>query len=219
MVGEPDSITLEFGDLFRSIHQTPIATIVTDNRRSENPILDANQAFLRLTGYRRDEILGRNCRFLAGPATEPEVRTAVRNAVARGDPIVTEMINYRKDGAAFRNVLMIAPVRDRAGNVVLYLGSQMDAGSSDFSGGMRIARSTELVARLTPRLRQVLGLMSAGYRSKQIGGLLGIGERTVKMHRARLKKALGVKSSADAIRIALEADLRLNDPDRPQTVR
>lgn len=214
-----EAVAEEFKDLIASIHQTPIATIVTDNRQPDNPIIEANEAFIRLTGYQRKEIFGRNCRFLAGPATEPEVRAAVREAIARYQPIVAELTNYRKDGTPFRNALMIAPVRDARGQVALFIGSQMEVGESGAASGFRKTRSKELVSKLTPRLRQVLELMSIGYRNKQIGGVLGIGEKTVKMHRARLKEALGVKTSADAIRIALEADLLTSDPDRSQIER
>ena len=70
-----------FEGLLEAIHQSPIATIVTDNRQADNPIVDANDAFIRLTGYARCEIVGRNCRFLAGPGTEPEARAAVQSTV------------------------------------------------------------------------------------------------------------------------------------------
>ena len=202
----------EFGDLIASIHHSPIATIVTDNRLPDNPIVDVNAAFTLLTGYERDAIVGQNCRFLAGPATEAEVRAAVREAIACGEPVVAELLNYRKDGTPFRNALMIAPVRDASGKVALFLGSQMDADSGHGATGLRAARAKAAVSRLTPRLRQVLELMSAGYRNKQIGGALGIGEKTVKMHRARLKEALGVETSAEVIRIGLEAALTASDP-------
>lgn len=203
----------EFGDLIASIHHSPIATIVTDNRLPDNPIVDVNAAFSLLTGYERDAIVGQNCRFLAGPATEAEVRAAVREAIACGEPVVAELLNYRKDGTPFRNALMIAPVRDASGKVALFLGSQMDADSGHGATGLRAARAKAAVSRLTPRLRQVLELMLAGYRNKQIGGALGIGEKTVKMHRARLKEALGVETSAEVIRIGLEAALTASDPD------
>jgi PAS domain S-box-containing protein len=203
----------EFGDLIASIHHSPIATIVTDNRLPDNPIVDVNAAFSLLTGYERDAIVGQNCRFLAGPATEAEARAAVREAIACGEPVVAELLNYRKDGTPFRNALMIAPVRDASGKVALFLGSQMDADSGHGATGLRAARAKAAVSRLTPRLRQVLELMLAGYRNKQIGGALGIGEKTVKMHRARLKEALGVETSAEVIRIGLEAALTASDPD------
>jgi len=213
MTEDPGGQDDDFEDLLKSIHRSPIATIVTDNRRPDNPIMDANDAFLQLTGYQRDEVLGRNCRFLAGPATEPEVRAAVRQAIMSGEPIVAELVNYRKDGTPFRNALMIAPICDASGRTALFIGSQMDSGAAKGATGLRASRAKAAVEKLTPRLRQVLALMAVGYRNKQIGGALGIGEKTVKMHRARLKEALGVESSADAIRIALEASLIANDLD------
>ncbi|HEY0627815.1 MAG TPA: PAS domain-containing protein [Sphingomicrobium sp.] len=209
---QADVTTQPFGDLLESILRSPIATIVTDRRQADNPIIAANDAFIRLTGYARGEIIGRNCRFLAGPATEPEAQAAVRRAIALGQPIVAELINYRKDGTPFRNALMIAPVRDASGAVALFLGSQMEVSDRQGGAGFRVTRAKAAIAALTPRLRQVLELMSVGYRSKQIGGALGIGEKTVKMHRARLKEALGVKTSADAIRIAIDAGLIASDP-------
>lgn len=216
MVETAESESGEFDDVVQSIHYSPIATIVTDNRRPDNPIIDANDAFLRLTGYRREEILGRNCRFLAGPGTESQVQASIRKAVEKGGAIVAELTNYRKDGSPFRNALMIAPVCDAAGNVALFIGSQMDVGAGE-GAGLRESRSKEIVNRLTPRMKQVLEFMSVGYRNKQIGGALGIGEKTVKMHRARLMEALGVKTSAEAIRIALEANLLSSDSDRSQS--
>jgi len=208
-----DDRLTNFDDVLASIHQTPIATIVTDNLAQDNPILEVNEAFIRLTGYSREESIGRNCRFLAGPGTEPEVRGSIREALAGGHAIVAELTNFRKDGSAFRNALMIAPVRDAAGEIAMYLGSQMDIGGS----GLRQSRSLDRVDQLSPRLRQVLRLMAIGYRNKQIGEALGIGEKTVKMHRARLKEALGVPTLADAIRVALEAGLLLNGPVRPRS--
>jgi PAS domain S-box-containing protein len=86
----------EFKAILDSIHATPLATIVTDPRQPDNPIIDANEPFTLLTGYAREEILGRNCRFLAGSATEPEARRALREAVAKHQPIVVELTNYKK---------------------------------------------------------------------------------------------------------------------------
>jgi PAS domain S-box-containing protein len=191
-----------------SIHQTPIATIVTDNRLHDNPIVEVNRAFEVLTGYRRDEIVGRNCRFLSGSGTEPEGRAALRSAVAQGRPTIVELLNYRKDGTPFRNAVMLAPVLDTEGAVVMFIGSQMEVHRADSTSGSRRAEALELVSRITPRQRQILELMASGHRNKQIGGALGIGEKTVKMHRVRLLQALGVTNSAEAIRIAVEAGIQ-----------
>jgi len=192
--------------LIASIHATPIATIVTDNRQPDNPIIAANEAFTLLTRYSRDEVLGRNCRFLAGYGTEPEARSALRESVANGQPIVVELTNYKKDGSAFQNAVMIAPVRDGAGNVVLFVGSQMEVTATNGSG-LRRERARTMVATLTPRQREVLGLMAAGFLNKQIAGMLRISQKTVETHRAQLIDVLGVKSSTYAIRIGLEAGL------------
>ncbi|MFL6754103.1 MAG: LuxR C-terminal-related transcriptional regulator [Sphingomicrobium sp.] len=191
--------------LIASIYATPIATIVTDNRQADNPIIASNEPFTLLTGYPRDEILGRNCRFLAGARTEPEPRNALRTNIANGQPIVVELTNYKKDGSAFRNAVMIAPVRDEAGNVILFVGSQMEVIAAN--GGLRRALARTMIARLTPRQTEVLELMATGFLNKQIAGMLGISEKTVEKHRAQLIEILGVKSSTHAIRIALEADL------------
>ena len=117
-----------------------------------------------------------------------------------------ELTNYKKDGSAFQNAVMIAPVRDRSGNIVPFVGTQMEVTSSDH-GGLRRERARTLVAALTPRQRKVLELMTAGYLNKQVSFRLGISERTVETHRAHLIKALAVKSSTQAIRIAVEAGL------------
>lgn len=190
--------------LLASIELSPIATIVTNPRLADNPIVAANQAFCALTGYARDEVLGRNCRFLSGKDTEAAERAALRSAVAALQPALVELTNYRRDGSPFRNAVMIAPLLDDSGKAAWFLGSQMDV------SGRRTPRQAEaarLVAALTARQHQVLGYMAAGYRNKQIAGFLGIGEKTVKMHRKGLLANLGAATSADAIRIAVEAGI------------
>lgn len=196
-----------------SIELTPIATCVTDNRGGDNPIIAANDAFCALTGYDRDEIIGQNCRFLAGPATEPEVRAILRQAIAEGRPAIVELTNYRKDGSPFRNAVMIAPILDESGSVARFYGSQMEVGSDDVGSGLCEDKARGLISLLSRRQRQVLSLMTTGLRNKQIGFELGIDEKTVKMHRARLLKALKVPTSADAIRLAVEAGIFSTDRD------
>jgi PAS domain S-box-containing protein len=199
--------------LRKSIHRTPIATIVTDNRAADNPIVEANDAFVALTGYALKEIVGRNCRFLAGRGTELEAQSVLRTAVVEGKSAIVEITNYRKDGTPFRNAVMLAPICGEDGSVAMFIGSQMEIAASAAGNGLRRTRARELVSGLTPRLRQTLELMAMGYRNKQIGGFLGIEEKTVKMHRSRLLDALNVKTTADAIRIAVEAEIAPNGRD------
>lgn len=193
--------------LVESIRLSPIATVITDPRQPDNPIIEANPAFTALTGYVRDEILGRNCRFLAGEGTEPAARQRLREAVRANRAALVEVVNYRKDGSAFRNAVMIAPLFGEDGEVRLFLGSQMDLGGPDEAAGARRAHAGQLVQGLSPRQRQVLEGMVRGLRNKQIAADLGIDETTVKMHRRSMLSRLGAATTADAIRVGVEAGL------------
>ena len=191
-----------------SLEASPIATVLTNPRLPDNPVVAANQAFCDLTGYPRDEIVGRNCRFLAGEATEPWQTQLVRDAIASLKPSLTELLNYRKDGSSFRNALLIAPLFDPDGAVEYFLGSQVDVGEgSALPLVIRERRAARTLLSLSPRQRDVLREMAAGHPNKQIAWRLSISEKTVKMHRGLLLQKLGVRTSADAIRLAVEAGL------------
>jgi PAS domain S-box-containing protein len=194
--------------LFASIELSPMATVITNPRLRDNPIVAVNRAFCLLTGYPREEIVGRNCRFLAGPETEASARAVLRHAIAAARPALTEILNYRRDGTRFRNAVMISPLFSPTGELAYFLGSQMEVvEAAQPSSTLRRQRAQELVDKLTLRQRQVLNEMALGRRNKQIAPALGISEKTVKMHRAGLLAKLGVASSADAVRIAVEAEL------------
>ncbi len=197
--------------LFASIDHSPIASVITDARATDHPIVAVNRAFCDLTGYGREEVIGRNCRFLAGAETAPAPRATLRRAIAEGRPALVELTNYRKDGSAFLNAVMVAPVVSEAGELAYFFGSQMDVGAGSGFPAPRRQLAEELVRALTPRQLQVLEHMIAGYRNKQIAGLLAIDEKTVKMHRASLLTRLGIGSSAEAVRIGVEAGVRFSD--------
>ncbi|MEO6224772.1 MAG: LuxR C-terminal-related transcriptional regulator [Sphingomicrobium sp.] len=191
-----------------SIGASPIAMVVTNPHRADNPIEVANSAFCQLTGYAEAEIVGRNCRFLAGLETEPWVRDQVRAAIVYKRPVLVDILNYRRDGSPFRNGVMIAPLFDEHGELSCFLGSQVDLGLDDaVAMTTRRARAATLVEALPNRQRQVLEGMAAGLLNKQIAYRLGIAEKTVKMHRALLLERLGGLNTAEAIRLAVEAGL------------
>ena len=192
--------------LLASIQLSSIATVVTDARDPDNPICAANAAFQRLTGYSADEILGRNCRFLRGEGSEDEASAVLRDAIARKAPVMTEILNYRRDGTPFRNAVMIAPVFDDDGEIRYFVGSQMEVPErAAFNDRARDAQRR--LERLSGRQHEVLRLMARGYLNKQIAFALGISEKTVKMHRAALLARLQARASADAVRVAVEAGL------------
>ena len=183
------------------IAASSIAAVVSDPRRPDNPIVACNGAFTALTGFPRDEIIGRNCRFLAGPATEPWLTETLRTGIRLRQPVMVEITNYRKDGTAFRNAVMVAPVFDSEGELRHFIGSQIEVGGGD----VRREAAHRAVAGLSPRQRAVLIELARGKLNKQIAHALDLTERTIKMHRAALYRALGVETTADAIRLAVEA--------------
>ena len=194
--------------LAASIRLSPIATVLSNPRLPDNPIVAANAAFCALTGYGEDEIVGRNCRFLAGSDTEPWLTERIRQALRDLKPSLTELLNYRKDGSLFRNAVLIAPLFGADGRVAWFLGSQVEVDSGAQAPlALRRRRAAGLAGTLSPRQREVLKEMAAGQRNKQIAWSLGLSEKTVKMHRALLLDKLGVTTSADAIRLAVEAGL------------
>jgi PAS domain S-box-containing protein len=191
-----------------SVAASPLAMVVTNPRRADNPIEVANSAFCALTGYAENEVIGRNCRFLAGDRSEPWVSEEIRRALRERRSVLVDILNFRRDGSAFRNGVMIAPLFDEEGQLAFFLGSQVDLGDAGSTAlAVRQARSRSLVAALPPRQRQVLEAMASGLLNKQIAFAIGIAEKTVKMHRALLLERLGVGSSAEAVRIAVEAGL------------
>ncbi|MDO9609990.1 MAG: PAS domain-containing protein [Brevundimonas sp.] len=109
-----------------AVRATRMPMIITNPRRPDNPVVFANESFCRLTGYAREEILGRNCRFLQGPETDPESVSRIRAAVEAVRPIEIDIRNHRKDGVPFWNRLLMAPVFDGNGVLAYFFASQVD---------------------------------------------------------------------------------------------
>jgi PAS domain S-box-containing protein len=98
--------------------------VVTDPSLPDNPIVYATQGFLNLTGYTLDQVLGRNCRFLQGPETDPKAVEKIRRSIEEGTDMSVCLLNYRVDGTTFWNQFFIAALRDAAGNITNYVGVQ-----------------------------------------------------------------------------------------------
>ena len=201
-------MTEDHRQLIETVGASPLAMVISNPHLPDNPIEVANAAFCNLTGYSEAEIVGRNCRFLAGESTEPWVTGEIRDALRDRRPLLVDILNYKKDGTPFRNGVMITPLFDPEGGLAWFLGSQVDLGepSADRLSGRR-GRAAALVVDLPPRQKEVLEFMARGLLNKQIAWELKISEKTVKMHRALLLERLGVATSAEAIRIAVEAGL------------
>ncbi len=143
---------------------------IADARLPDRPLIYANEGFERVTGYAVAEVLGRNCRFLQGPGTDPVAVAEIRAAVAENRECVVEILNYRKDGTTFWNRLSITPVRDDAGDVTHYIGIQSDV-TARREAEQSLRRTTEALEqdlRLAARIQQALlpppEMQLGGYR-------------------------------------------------------
>ncbi|SEP11805.1 SpoIIE family protein phosphatase [Trujillonella endophytica] len=110
----------------RAVIATDITFTISDPRQPDDPLIWVNPSFTRITGYSYDEAVGRNCRFLQGPATDPGALEEIRAALRAQRPLTTTLLNYRKDGTAFWNQLSISPVFDGEGELVSFVGVQTD---------------------------------------------------------------------------------------------
>lgn len=100
--------------------------IISDALAPGFPIIYASRAFCDFTGYRQEEILGRNCRFLQGPETDPQTVATIRQALSSYGSFAGEIRNYRKNGEPFWNFLRMEPLRDEHGQVRYIVGTQTD---------------------------------------------------------------------------------------------
>ncbi|MDR6674939.1 hybrid sensor histidine kinase/response regulator [Xanthomonas sp. 1678] len=135
---------------FAAVETTRMPMIVTDPRQADNPIVFVNRAFVEMTGYSSDELLGNNCRFLQGPDTDRDTVDSVREAIATRSEVAVEILNYRKDGSSFWNALFISPVYNEHGELVYFFGSQLDVSRRrDTEDALRQAQKMEALGQLT----------------------------------------------------------------------
>lgn len=190
------------------IDTSPVASVISNPRLPDNPIVASNRAFSDLTGYEPDEIIGRNCRFLSGPGTEPWLTEVITNGVLERKPVLVEILNYKKDGTPFRNAVVVAPIFGEDGELEYFFGSQVELDEESKGPSVnRSERAVRKVKELSRRQLEVMSMVAGGLRNKQIAYELGLSEKTVKMHRGIAMEKLGVSSAADMIRLAVEAGI------------
>ncbi len=135
---------------FAAVETTRMPMIVTDPNQHDNPIIFANPAFLHMTGYAPEELIGRNCRLLQGPETDPSVIAEVRRAIEQRRETSVEILNYKKNGSAFWNALFVSPVFGKDGSLRYFFASQLDVSRRrDAEDGLRQAQKMEAVGQLT----------------------------------------------------------------------
>jgi PAS domain S-box-containing protein len=125
---------LQFADLAQrnavlasTVASVTSGVVICDATRSDQPIVFANAAFTRITGYTVAEAMGRNCRFLQGRDTDREQVERMRRAIATGRALTVTLRNYRKDGRTFWNEINISPLHDANGRLIHFVGILQDA--------------------------------------------------------------------------------------------
>jgi len=133
----------------RAIRAASQGIVITDATQPDNPIVYASPGSQRMTGYAQADYLGRNCRFLQGPATDPAAVAELRAAVAGGRDCRVELLNYRKDGAPFWSELVISPVFGADGALTHFIGVQTDVTERrNLEEQFRQSQKMEAVGRL-----------------------------------------------------------------------
>lgn len=113
-------------ELIESLTKTRQSFVLTDPRLADNPIVYASPAFLNLTGYAREQVMGRNCRFLQGIDTDHKSVGAIREAIQSGEDGAACLLNYRADGTPFWNQFFVAALCDKEKRIVNFVGVQCE---------------------------------------------------------------------------------------------
>ena len=183
---------------FTAIETTRMPMLVTDPRQHDNPIVFVNRAFLSMTGYTREEILGTNCRFLQGPGTDRSTVSALSEAIANRREFTTEILNYRKDGSSFWNALFVSPVYNKNQQLVYFFASQLDV-SRRRDAELALAQAQKMEA-----LGQLTGGISHDFNNllQVISGHLEIAKRRIQSGKEAEAVLTSVGSATEAVKRA-----------------
>ena len=100
------------------------SVVISDPNIKDCPMVFVSEEFSLQTGYSVKESLGKNCRFLQGPETDPKDIDSIRVAIKRKKKITIDILNYKKNGEKFWNRLRITPLYDSQGEVIYFAGDQ-----------------------------------------------------------------------------------------------
>lgn len=156
-------------DVFeRAINQSRDGMVITERRGNNNVIVFANDAFCSISGYPREEIVGKDCRFLQqGDLAQPQIKQ-ISEAIGQDQPILVTLRNYRKDGTLFWNELSISPIEDTGDGVKYFLGIQRD-----------VSDRVELERRMRLTNEELKGLNLALQKENEVDPVTAIYNRKV----------------------------------------
>ncbi|RFC63136.1 PAS domain-containing protein [Fulvimarina endophytica] len=165
---EQSDFSMPNGMSAAALSKLPLALVLTNPHLPDNPIIYANRAFEKITGYSSAAIIGRNCRFLQGAETDPDQVAKIRTALDNEDDLTIDIENYRADGTKFLNKLMITALYDDGGELQCFLGVQRDITGETSSEGKRKADGAlgEIQHRVKNHLSMIIGMIRMQARVK-----------------------------------------------------
>lgn len=185
-----------------AIDRANTSIIISDITKNHQPIIYANQAYTDLTGYRIEEVLGRNCNLLQGEKTEANKVEQIRNAIARREQLTITLVNYKANGKAFSNRLMLSPVKQTDGEVRYYVGIQQDV--SEQVAAQKLLELAKQKAEESNRLKSdFLASMSHEIRTpiNGISGTLQLLDKTELNERQAKFVGLAIRSTDNLLTI------------------
>ncbi|ETW13921.1 putative signal transduction histidine kinase [Roseivivax marinus] len=150
------SAILDDRDALDGFSRLAISMIITNPLAPDNPIVYVNDAFERTTGYSRTAVIGRNCRFLQGERTDKRDVDKLRAAIATGDDVAVDILNYRASGEPFTNRLIIAPISDETGRPIYFLGLQKELRDTSGETSLSDMRLDAIRSRVREDLAMIL---------------------------------------------------------------
>jgi PAS domain S-box-containing protein len=195
-----DNVRQQGGFFVEAVRLTRMPMIVTDATLPGNPIIFANEAFVRLSGYAADELNGQDPHFMNGEGTEPAAIARYEAAMREGRDANVEIVQYRKNGSAFRAMLFASPLNDGQGRVLHHFLSYLDiTRRHQAEEGLR-ALTLELEAKVAARTRELVEANAV------LTSLIADKETLLAEVNHRAKNSLAIASSLLGIQGRRQAD-------------
>lgn len=140
--------------LLQLVENAQDGIVVSEKEGKDTILIYVNPAFEELTGYKSDEILYQDCRFLQGDDREQDSVRQIRNAIDGKKPVRTILKNYRKDGSVFWNELSITPFYDEVDDLEYYIGIQKDV-TAEVELQEKLDEANEKVAKLEAEIKRL----------------------------------------------------------------
>ena len=154
---EVESFRKDLGPFVVAAETTRMAMLFTDATEPDNPIIFANDSFLSLIGYDRDEVLGKSLNFLMANSSDAEALTRIKAEFEGSSSSGTEVLCRRRDGSEFWAAIFVSPVRDAGGDVVQYFVSLIDLSKHKEDE----VRSRMLIDELNHRVKNTLSTVQS----------------------------------------------------------